>query len=279
MKKIPKPSLNVKDVFLACISTVSDLAHKGRLTACTNLLEVAEKDFETKFASNDIYKIPQSLTILGSIGKKEMEIIYNYRMVQTTIGKAYYNQIILSAQFGKCPLCSVRNVDTLDHYLPKSKYPIYAVTPINLVPACSPCNKDKKVDFPKNSVEQTLHPYYDNVEAESWVKAKVLQTDPIGFEYYVSPPHAWPDILKKRVANHFDSFELRELFASHASEELRGFRGVFVNLYNSHPNLLKDHLNECYTSTALSLGKNSWKAVMYEALRNDTWYCNGGVLT
>jgi hypothetical protein len=215
---------------------------------------------------------------LGNIGKEEMKKVYDYRMVRSTMpGNKYYNQIMSSAKYGKCPLCSVRSVDTLDHYLPKSKFPLYAVTPINLIPACTPCNKGKLIDFPKNSEEQTLHPYYDDIENEFWIKAKVLQTSPIGFEFYADPPSNWPELLKKRVINHFTAFNINALFSDHAIEEYRGSKKQFISLYENHPDLLKKHLFDCYNSR-LELGRNSWQAVMYNSLLNDEWFCKGGVL-
>ena len=47
-------------------------------------------------------------------------------------------------KYNKCPFCGVGRVSTLDHYLPKTKYPTYAVTPVNLVACCAECNKKRK---------------------------------------------------------------------------------------------------------------------------------------
>lgn len=278
MRRIAKPQINVRTVFTACISTVEASVLKQELTDCINTLEEGEHDFESKFITNDIYQIPQNSIVLGNIGKKQMKSVYDYRMVGVNMpGRKFYNQIKISAPHGKCPLCSVREVDTLDHYLPKSKYPLYAVTPINLIPACTPCNKGKHIDSPTTQAEQTLHPYFDSIDAESWLKAEVLQTNPIGFEYSVQPPASWPQILKDRTVNHFVAFNLNTLFISHANEEFRGSINQFINLYNNHPDLLKAHLLESYNSR-LALGINSWQAVMYNALLNDIWFCSGGVI-
>jgi 5-methylcytosine-specific restriction endonuclease McrA len=278
MKKISKPTIKAKDVFLDCISTVANATLKQQYEDCAGAIEIAETDFENKFPNHQIFQIVQNLVVHGNIGKDEMKPVYNYRMVKSGMpGNKYYNQIKSLSPYGKCPLCSVRGVDTLDHYLPKSKYPVFAVTPINLIPACTPCNKGKHIDFPATSAEQTLHPYYDNVEDESWIKANILQTSPISFEYYVDCPAYWSQVLKDRSKNHFDSFNLNELFSSHANDELRGAKKYLMKLYNHDPNILHDHLVDAYYSI-LELGINSWKAVMYNALKNDLWFCNGGVL-
>jgi len=279
MKVIAKPSVKVRDVFLECISTVDNVELKHDLAACVNIIETAEDDFESKFPINEIYTIPQNSIVLGRIGKAEMKSVYDYRMVKAGMpAHKYYNKIKSSAPYGKCPLCSVRGVDTLDHYLPKSKYPVFSVTPVNLIPACIPCNKRKHIDFPRTGEEQTLHPYYDDIENYTWLWASVLQTNPISFNYYVNPPDVWPKILKDRTLNHFASFNLNELFSSHASEELRGAINQLTKLYNENTNLLTLQLRECYNSRS-ALGLNSWQAVMYRTLLNDVWFCTGGILT
>lgn len=275
---ITKPAFTVKEVFLSCISTVANDSLKNNLTDCIDVLELAEADFEEKFATNEIYQIPQSDEIKHPIGKRQMVTLYDYRMVHVNMpGRSYYNKIRALAPFGKCPLCGVRRVDTLDHYLPKALFPVFAVTPITLVPACTPCNKGKLVDFPTNSAEQTLHPYFDDISKSNWLQAKVIPSNPITLDYQVVAPDGWDDILIERTINHFISFNLNDLYCSHANEELRGARRQMINRYRESPAELVSFLDEAYDSK-LELGLNSWQAVMYKALLNDEWFCSGGVL-
>lgn len=278
MRTIAKPVEKAKDVFIDCVSTVADKILKQQYLACVQVIQDAEDDFESKFSPCQIYKIPQSSVLIAPIGTKEMKPVYNYRMVKTDMpGYKHYNKIKSSAPYGKCPLCSVRGVDTLDHYLPKSKYPIFSVTPINLIPACTPCNIGKRVEFPTSSETQTLHPYYDNVENESWVKAEIMYSDPMSFRYFVDCPNDWSQLKADRCKNHFVSFGLDELYSAHANEELRAIKKQLRMLYNNSIETLNQHLEEAYISR-LELGINSWQAVMYFTLFNDVWFNNGGVL-
>lgn len=280
MKVISKPTIKAKDVFLDCVSTVKNAKLKQEYTDCKDIIQNAEIEFDKRFPLNDLYQIPQNLIILGNIGKAEMEKVYTYRMVKPGMpGNKYYNILKSSAPHGKCPLCSVRYADTLDHYLPKSKYPVYSVTPLNLVPACTQCNVGKKISYPRNNIEQTFHPYYDNVENESWIKADVLRTTPVSFNYYVDCPNNWSQIQKDRAQNHFNSFNLNELFASHANEELRGSRIHLQKLFSISIDLLKEHLCDAYSSRRDTLGINSWQSIMYFSLLNDDWFVHKGVMT
>lgn len=278
MKKIAKPTISVKTVFLDCISIVSNANLKNELNKCITTLEDAELDFEKKMKKNEIHKIAQNNIVLGVIGKEEMKKVYTDRMAKIgKPGRAHYETIISSVKNGRCPLCSHRIVSTLDHYLPKSKYPVYSVTPINLIPSCFECNKGKKVEYPSNSKEETLHPYFDDVEGDSWLKAKIITSNPIGFEYYVSPSNKWNDLLNERIKTHFKSFELNTLYSIHAIVEFQNIRLQLINLFKSGGyNSLKGHLKDCYDSRS-SNDLNSWQTAFYEALYNDEWFCNGGL--
>ena len=144
--------------------------------------------------------------------------------------------------------------------------------------SCTPCNKVKLNIYPKSKEEQTIHPYFDHIENQEWIKANVLHTNPIGFEFFVDPPDEWDKILKIRTRNHFNAFKLDKLYSSHAIEELRGISVYLEKLFQNDPALMVDQLNENYTSR-LKLGVNSWQAVFYKALLNDSWFCSGGLLT
>lgn len=77
------------------------------------------------------------------------------------VGQSLYTyKVQMEELVGKrCPICDCSfaySQVTLDHILPKSKYPIYSIIPINLVPICYNCNMKKGQVVPKN----VLHPYF-----------------------------------------------------------------------------------------------------------------------
>jgi len=279
MKSITRPAFTVRELFTFCISTVDDQVDKQDLRDCIDVIMQAEADFDNRFVLNEVHLITRNNTVLGNVGKKEMASVYNYRMVRPGMpGHIYYRTIISSAPQGRCPYCLIRNANTIDHYLPQAKYPIYSITPINLVPCCSMCNTDKKVAYPTSSETQTLHPYYDSIENEPWLKARIIRTIPLGFEYYADPPARWSQIFKDRVINHFNAYELNALYSDHANEEFTEVKQQLIGQYNNGPDELRKHLEDTYRSR-LSNGVNGWRPVLYHALLHDDWFCNGGLLT
>ncbi|MHA6829518.1 hypothetical protein ACQUJV_25435 [Ralstonia pseudosolanacearum] len=62
-----------------------------------------------------------------------------------------------------CPACGEQGrPQTLDHYLPKTTYPHFCVTPVNLFPMCDACQRAKGVKVgDARSPRYFIHPYYD----------------------------------------------------------------------------------------------------------------------
>lgn len=80
-------------------------------------------------------------------------------------------KILRAHELDICPACGAPTVpETLDHYLPKGKYPHFSVTPVNLTPMCDPCQRRK---CEKTGDQQTprffIHPYFDAFSIEQIV--------------------------------------------------------------------------------------------------------------
>lgn len=71
-----------------------------------------------------------------------------------------------------CPMCGSMHSGTLDHYLPKNNFPIFAVFSKNLVPACNCNSKRKETLLGDNPGERILHPYFDDCLGERLVSAR-----------------------------------------------------------------------------------------------------------
>jgi hypothetical protein len=62
-----------------------------------------------------------------------------------------------------CSMCGSLKTGTLDHFLPKDKFPEFAIYAPNLVPACD-CNIKRRTNYKGKLVGQrALHPYFDEI--------------------------------------------------------------------------------------------------------------------
>ncbi|MGK9185336.1 HNH endonuclease [Priestia filamentosa] len=279
MRKLEKPKDLPIEVFTSCISNYRDEDLKTRLQECRSEIERLSNQYEEMMKSNSIHTLPTHDTVLNIVSKDEMIDVYKNKLVkQGQPGRPFYDKWMAIPKFNKCPICTLRVVSTLDHYLPKTKFPGLSVTPSNLIPACSDCNKIKTSTVPRSAEEATLHPYFDDIDNELWLDARVLTGNPMGFEFFVSKPENWDDIKLRRVKHHFKVFKLAQLYSLYAAEELTMNQWALQNIYEkAGPIAVHNHLIDSMMSCQ-SIHLNSWKTAMYRALANSEWFCNEGLL-
>lgn len=273
MRKLPKPNECVLEVFSDCISNIRNVELKSRLEACKDEIINASTDFEKKVMNNQTHMIQSNTKVADLVTNDEMSKVYTDKMAKKVApGRKYYDKLLASPKNGICPLCGQRTVSTLDHYLPKKKYSVLAVTPINLIPACKDCNKDKGEKEFKSAFEETIHPYFDDIENEQWLFANIVEDEEIAITFYVKQPSSWNETLFKRVKRHFDIFKLNALYSSHAAEEICNIRYSLLKVYrNSGSEELKSYIKEFWDSNEDS-HLNSWRTAMYRALYENDWF-------
>jgi 5-methylcytosine-specific restriction endonuclease McrA len=217
--------------------------------------------------------------VIGRVTKDELKDMYSYYLVdKSKPGRAVYDLMLASAPNGICPLCGVGHAVTLDHFLPKAKFPMFSVLPLNLIPACRDCNTGKLTAYATAFGEQSLHPYFDHGKyvSDQWLFARVVQTSPASVSFFVAPPANWSVGEGERVLSHFTSLKLGERFSVLAAGELASINAVLKQyIGRSGPDAVREYLNAC-AAAELSLHKNSWKAAMLLALAGDNWFCQTG---
>jgi len=75
-----------------------------------------------------------------------------------------------------CPICDAEwgyASHTLDHILPESKYPQFAVTPLNLVPTCYRCNHSKSTTVGTQENQGVINPYFNYINLSKYLSCNV----------------------------------------------------------------------------------------------------------
>lgn len=78
----------------------------------------------------------------------------------------------------KCPICELDNVEHLDHYIPISIMPEFAVMPKNLIFLCEKCNtkkKDKWLDTNCNRI--IFNVYFDKPSKLDILKCNIIESN------------------------------------------------------------------------------------------------------
>lgn len=271
-------AFSAAETFEICVSMVKNPALRAQLRAVGPDVEAKAADYDIKATGKQLYQI-QPHDRVGAVLGAEMVKVYTLRMVpKTSKGRKIYDKIMSAPLHGRCPLCGIGTVNTLDHFLPKTHFPVYSVTPNNLVPACTWCQGGKLEYFPTSEDEQLLHPYFDDLDGELWLAAEVVAGVPAAFRYFALPPKHWTRAAKARVGAHLKELKLQSLFSSNAGSRLSEIRLRLAKLHQKGGAVaVRAHLQEELSSIEAD-HRNSWAAAMYRAAVASDWFCDGGFL-
>lgn len=276
MWRVRKPGRSTVEAYQACIFAVDDEDLRGRLKQ-VEVTVVRESHFYDVAAAQGLFHtLARTRLVDGLVTVEEMSDLYSSRFArQGSAGRAIYDELMSATRHGRCPLCGHGLVSTLDHFLPKSHYPCLSVVPLNLVPACKDCNKNKARSFPGSPLEATLHPYFDDVEEDLWLGAQVLEERPAAIRFFVKAVQRWDEVKQARVENHFKLLKLSKLYTSNAADELLNIQGSLRRVFRAGAAAaVQEYLQEEAGSRATAR-MNSWQAAMYTALSESEWYCGG----
>jgi hypothetical protein len=284
MRALATPNHDPQKVYQLCVNSIKDCNLIDRLNKVTNDIVLAATDYEQKAKAQMLHSIlpnncKNNEIALGEVTKEELKDVYSLHMVnKAKPARAIYDLLLSQSPLGKCPFCGFGQASTLDHYLPKAKYPQFSVLPFNLVPSCKDCNTGKSTAIATTAEGQCLHPYFDhqNFIKDQWLYAKVRETEPATIYFFVKAPEQWDNISKAKVQAHFSNFKLDSRYSVEAGNEMVSLRDVLVNYCQSlGSEWVRQHLKMEANSSA-SQHSNSWKTAMFQALVASDWYCDGG---
>lgn len=167
----------------------------------------------------------------------------------------------------KCPYCLVRFPDTWDHYMPKSKYPEFSVFSANLLRVCDTCNR-KKSNGLVEIKKETIHTYFDILPEECLLKCeiKVLNKITPVANFYIPNPNNL-DIINSLI-NHFNAFELNDLYKSESSSFISILLQEMANNYidGISKEIFIEEMRKKYKLIPLLWGYNNWEAAVLKGM-------------
>lgn len=268
------PPIDLYDITVASVACPSV---KNRLLGARAAINDAYADYISKARVARLHELPScsrgkyNQIVICGLSKGELNKLYTAEMVgKNKPARKIYDKIMASAPYGKCPICGIGDVETIDHFAAKAYYPAFSVLSLNLAPACVSCNKGKGA--PRiNQDNQTLHPYFEPVEIynDAWLHAKVIENYPPVVDFFTAPPEHWSEELQIRTRNHFVGFNLAKRYGIQAASEIT----AIVNYLSEIDTL--DSKRQHLERMARVEGKiriNSWRAALYRALSVNDWF-------
>ncbi|MBD8156010.1 HNH endonuclease [Pantoea agglomerans] len=288
MIKVTYPDIDCEDVFITCLASVhpkgeSNIDYLGRMRDISDEIYLSWRDFQSRIDNKEFYLISPCLparteqVIVGKVTKFELKQLYeDYMLKAGSESRKVYNKLRASAPGGICPLCGIRGVATLDHYLPKSRFPMHSVNPRNLIPACRDCNTGKTNSIFDSRFKQTFYAYDDNdiFYSEDWIFAIPKRIEDIlVFDFYAKPPSDWSEENRERAISHFDGYNLRAVYVENSVREITEIKLNIKNILSKSGS--SEEVREFYQMHARAQPKNSFKRAIFFAVIEDEDLCKG----
>jgi hypothetical protein len=204
-----------------------------------------------------------------------LESLYSDRVAAAGgVERSLYNTIRTSAT--RCPYCTFGEIYEIDHFLPKKKFPEYAVLPANLLPICHPCNHTKRSKQPLNVNEYLLHPYFDKLPEIRWLFADmVFEAGGPVLKYRVELDPDVHGAIAHRLSYHFETLRLGKRFRESSAAVL----AEIEELLTEHLQVLQpDVISRHFILEAVRKYKihgNCIEAAAFRAASESQDYCSG----
>ncbi|MEA4940622.1 MAG: HNH endonuclease signature motif containing protein [Christensenella sp.] len=267
MRHISKPDLgkSARELFELCAGDFTDVSRRKRLLELSKSVETDSAHFENKFPNMLTGLLTQD-PMENGVTNNEIVKIYNQKFAkQNSIGRQYYDAIMALPPLGICPICGVRVISTLDHYLPKTKYSTLVVSPNNLIPVCRDCNTDKSDYYFSKTSASPLHPYFDDIDDIQWLIAIPKENRTVAFEVQAS--ELCDQVLNKRVANNFKLYKLGPLYSKKAAQVIADEIGYWDKMSKKKRGIrnLKEYFQSRLESVELNRS-SFWQVAFFKGL-------------
>jgi hypothetical protein len=167
-----------------------------------------------------------------------------------------------------CPACGeAGSPNTLDHYLPKRKFPHFSVTPLNLFPMCDACQVAKDEKTGDTGGRFFIHPYFDTFSVPQIVFL-ILETPFLTPTFSIEPHAALQPSEYTLVSAHLRELNVHARYARFFKTEFRRLLRLVDEMRRTGQDViptLKTFRHHASTPT-----QNSWEHIFYDGvLKNE----------
>jgi len=271
-----QPSVTAEESAKVCALGVGDPDLRQRVTDANPEFAANSAKLQEAAASGKLYGVTSIDFPISNLSPSDLLWLYDAQLAKKR-RPAYKirDKIMSGAPHGLCLYCRHGQAKTLDHFIPKSLIPGLAIDPWNLVPACFDCNHGLSNHFSDQPTEQMLHPYF-MPPLGRWLTASVDHSDPVVVQFAATPGESLPAELQMRIRYQFKRLDLGLRYSILCAGEVAGLnRRLEDQFRNAAFGEVSAYLSEL-ALLAFGTDPNDRRAVMYEALAADAWYCKGG---
>jgi len=250
----------------------ADLGYKARLDSYNSKVENQFKLYDNGF--ND--KILENLIALSLTAQEKSDILalYSYKAKAIQNLKIKLTTTETNRIISTCQNCTIGEVSSMDHILPKETFAEFVVHPKNLFPSCSKCNSFKVNSWLEDGRRVFLNLFIDELPPEQYLFVNaVVTTDNIQTFFQVENRNGIPQELFRLIQSHYGKLYLCQRFSESASEVITALDNSIVPYVGKlPPHEIISAVKEKILRDKSVFGPNYWKSVLELSLIDNKDY-------
>lgn len=263
-----------KKVLESKYNTSDDPTYKMRVESMDEAIENQFLIYDENFSHNTLENIENYRHTEEE--KSDLIKLYSYK---NSVIKKLKNKITTSEAnriINTCPYCTLNEINTFDHYLPKEEFPEFVVNPKNLFPCCSVCNGYKNRIWVNDEKRLFLNLYLDLLPIEQYLFVNLIITDDlVTATFYIRNNGNITGKVFKIIETHYNRLHLLNRFSENINETITSLE-ITINSFKTKLPLgdIKNSIIERCNQGKIAFGHNYWKSILELELVNNDEYMN-----
>lgn len=192
--------------------TKSDKDIKIRLNALNAQIESLHKIYKVNFDNDSL----QTIKAHGYENNEKLDLLslYSYKSKVIQSFKAGITTSSTNRIINTCQNCTIGEVSSFDHILPKEEFAEYVVNPLNLFPSCSTCNSLKGKYWIHNGQRLYLNLYLDDLPQLQYLFVNIgFLNNTFTTEFYLDNQNGVDQKLFSLIEQHYTRLKLFKRFS------------------------------------------------------------------
>ncbi|PVV50786.1 HNH endonuclease [Chryseobacterium sp. HMWF035] len=247
---------------------------KGRLLILKPSVQQRYDEYDKKFKSNQLESISENTYSSES----KADLLHCYKVSTKPL-----EQLITLIRENQedhikrvCQYCGINSDDTMDHYLPKERYPEFCVKSLNLIPCCPRCNQ-LKGEYWKDKNDNKrgiINLYLDSLPTEQYLFLD-LHYNPIlrvfGVSFYLDNTSNIDADFFSIIERHYTKLHLLKKYEDRFNHVYQKIYSSFTGskIFQGNSKIIKQFLLDETNGLKRDFGVNYYKTVITDALANN----------
>jgi hypothetical protein len=253
------------DLYLQILTSKRDPSYMRELSVIHEEMSSQFGIFSIESRTNSLENVV-SLNISNE-NKKKLRQLYNYKNIVIQNIKKEVTLIGRPRTVVECQYCTINSVSSMDHIMPKGKFPEFSVNAQNLFPCCLQCNNYKAEVWLEDNRRQFLNLYLDELPDEQYLFVTIIQEGIINPIFYLENRSEIADPVFELICRHYVNLHLFQRFAEASNTVVTNLRNTLISLPHQMSSAeVRTFIQAESVQQSQYFGRNYWKTVLRVAL-------------